>query len=394
LALNAPRILMVDPDPTSIRILQSAVESFGYRIVRAPSAHDALERIASRRVDLLVIGLSSGEAVQLCQRVRSHASCARLPIVLLLDGPEDPDLELRARDLGAEDVCYRSSTPQHFGIRLRNLLRLADVDRDERLFHQLAQSDRLVTLGQLAASVAHEVNNPLSFILSNLNSLKTYLEDVRRVLDAYHRNPSQGAALERELQFVQAMSEAESIVGETIEGGKQVRTLVQELKNLSRVDGGVLEPVDLAEVAASTLLLTERELSARAKIVKALNPAPVSRANRGKLHQVVLNLLVNAAQAMDGKDPKSNELRIVTQTEGKDAILSVSDTGCGIPAEQQERIFDLFYTTKPAGVGTGIGLSVCAMVVHRLGGRIVVRSTAGQGSTFTVRVPFEASLPN
>lgn|SRR5215813_4966473 len=385
---------MVDPDPTSIRILQSAVESFGYRIVRAPSAHDALERIASRRVDLLVIGLSSGEAVQLCQRVRSHASCARLPIVLLLDGPEDPDLELRARDLGAEDVCYRSSTPQHFGIRLRNLLRLADVDRDERLFHQLAQSDRLVTLGQLAASVAHEVNNPLSFILSNLNSLKTYLEDVRRVLDAYHRNPSQGAALERELQFVQAMSEAESIVGETIEGGKQVRTLVQELKNLSRVDGGVLEPVDLAEVAASTLLLTERELSARAKIVKALNPAPVSRANRGKLHQVVLNLLVNAAQAMDGKDPKSNELRIVTQTEGKDAILSVSDTGCGIPAEQQERIFDLFYTTKPAGVGTGIGLSVCAMVVHRLGGRIVVRSTAGQGSTFTVRVPFEASLPN
>jgi len=147
-------------------------------------------------------------------------------------------------------------------------------------------------------------------------------------------------------------------------------------------------------VAASTLLLTERELSARAKIVKALHPAPVSRANRGKLHQVVLNLLVNAAQAMDGTDPKSNELRVVTQTDGKDAILSVSDTGCGIPAEHQERIFDLFYTTKPAGVGTGIGLSVCAMVVHRLGGRIVVRSTAGEGSTFTVRVPFEASLPN
>jgi len=385
---------MVDPDPTSIRILQSAAEGSGYRIVRAPSANDALDRIASRRVDLLVIALPSADAVQLCQCVRSQPSCARLPIVLLLDGPEDRDLELRARDVGAEDVCYRSMSPQHLGVRVRNLLRLADVDRDERLFHQLAQSDRLVTLGQLAASVAHEVNNPLAFILSNLNSLKAYLDDVRRVLAAYHRSPADGAALERESQFAQAMSDAESIVTETIEGGKQVRTLVQELKNLSRVDGGVLEPVDLAEVAASTLLLTERELSSRAKIVKALNPAPVSRANRGKLHQVVLNLLVNAAQAMDGKDPEGNELRIVTQTEGKDAILSVSDTGCGIPAEQQERIFDLFYTTKPAGVGTGIGLSVCAMVVQRLGGRIVVRSAAGEGSTFTVRVPFEVSLAN
>jgi len=276
--------------------------------------------------------------------------------------------------------------------RLQNLLRLAEVNRDERLFHQLAQSDRLVTLGQLAATVAHEINNPLAFILSNLNSLKGYLDDVKKVLGAYHRSYSEGAALEDDLQFSQAMSDAESIVGETIEGGKQVRTLVQELKNLSRVDGGVLEPVDLAEIAASTLLLTERELSSRARIVKALSPAPVSRANRGKLHQVVLNLLVNAAQAMDGKEPERNELRIVTETDGKDALLSVSDTGCGIAPEEQERIFDLFYTTKPAGVGTGIGLSVCAMVVQRLGGRIVVRSAAGQGSTFTVRLPFEASV--
>jgi signal transduction histidine kinase len=232
----------------------------------------------------------------------------------------------------------------------------------------------------------------LAFILSNLNSLKGYLDDVKKVLGAYHRSYSEGAALEDDLQFSQAISDAESIVGETIEGGKQVRTLVQELKNLSRVDGGVLEPVDLAEIAASTLLLTERELSSRARIVKALGPAPVSSANRGKLHQVVLNLLVNAAQAMDGKEPEHNELRIVTETDGKDALLSVSDTGCGIAPEEQERIFDLFYTTKPAGVGTGIGLSVCAMVVQRLGGRIVVRSAAGQGSTFTVRLPFESSL--
>jgi signal transduction histidine kinase len=383
---------MVDSDPGSVQILHSSLGSKDYRIVRASNANEALERIKSRRVDLLVISLPSADALELCKRVRSQPSCARLPIVLFLGEAHDRQEELHARQAGAEEVCSRSIDPRDLAARLQNLLRLAEVNRDERLFHQLAQSDRLVTLGQLAATVAHEINNPLAFILSNLNNLQGYLDDVKKVLGAYHRSHSEGAALEDELQFGHAISDAESIVGETIEGGKQVRTLVQELKNLSRVDGGVLEPVDLAEIAASTLLLTERELSSRARIVKALSPAPVSRANRGKLHQVVLNLLVNAAQAMDGNEPEHNELRIVTETDGKDALLSVSDTGCGIAPEEQERIFDLFYTTKPAGVGTGIGLSVCAMVVQRLGGRIVVRSAAGQGSTFTVRLPFEASL--
>src|SRR5260370_10601042 len=164
------------------------------------------------------------------------------------------------------------------------------------------------------------------------------------------------------------MADGESVVGEASEGGKQVGTLVQEVKKCSWVEGGVLEPVDLAEIAASTLLLTERELSSRARIVKALSPAPVSRANRGKLHQVVLNLLVNAAQAMDGKEPEHNELRIVTETDGKDALLSVSDTGCGIALAEQKRIFDLFDTTKPAGGGNGVGLSARAERPHRLGG--------------------------
>src|SRR5262249_45833785 len=153
-----------------------------------------------------------------------QSSCARLPIVLLVDEPLDSKVELVARQAGAEDVCSRSIDPRDLAARLQNLLRLAEVNRDERLFHQLAQSDRLVTLGQLAATVAHEINNPLAFILSNLNSLKGYLDDVKKVLGAYHRSYSEGAALEGELQFSQGMSDAESIVGETIEGGKQVRT--------------------------------------------------------------------------------------------------------------------------------------------------------------------------
>jgi len=275
--------------------------------------------------------------------------------------------------------------------QVRNLLRLADADRDERLFQQLSHNDRLVTLGQLAASVAHEINNPLAFILSNVSSLKSYWDDVHRIFCAYHDSWEAGMAAERELKFSQSLIDAGSLMQETAEGGRQVRELVQELKMLTCPDGGLLESVDLAEIAASTLVLTERELCGRARVVKALAPARIMRANRGKLHQVVLNLLVNAGQALDGNEPEQNEIRVVTDIDGGDAVLSVSDTGCGIPLEHQERIFDLFYTTKPSGVGTGIGLSVCAMVVKRLGGKIVVRSAAGEGSTFTVRVPVESA---
>jgi len=123
--------------------------------------------------------------------------------------------------------------------------------------------------------------------------------------------------------------------------------------------------------------------------VKDLRPAPIANAPKGKLHQVVMNLLVNAMQALGDKAPRDNEIKVLTGTEGRESVLSVSDTGCGIPEEAQSRIFEPFFTTKPVGVGTGIGLSVCQAVVEKLGGKISVRSTVGQGTTFEVRVPTE-----
>ena len=122
-------------------------------------------------------------------------------------------------------------------------------------------------------------------------------------------------------------------------------------------------------------------------MVKDLRPAPIDSAPKGKLHQVVMNLLVNALQALDDRDPRQHEIRVLTGIDGRDSVLSVSDTGVGIPEEQQTRIFEPFFTTKPVGVGTGIGLSVCVAVVQKLGGRINVQSRVGHGTTFEVRVP-------
>jgi signal transduction histidine kinase len=208
-------------------------------------------------------------------------------------------------------------------------------------------------------------------------------------VNAYRRSVEEGQAAEKRLSFQSALVDIAALIQETAAGGERVRKIVQELKTLSRGDDAPQESVDLAEVVASTLLLTEREMSARAKIVRDLGSARIALAPKNKLHQVVLNLVVNALQAMEEGDPSRNELRLVTRTVGAHAELLVSDTGCGIPPDVQSRIFDPFFTTKPVGVGTGIGLSVCAVVVQKLGGKIQVDSAPGKGTTFTVQIPLE-----
>jgi signal transduction histidine kinase len=177
-----------------------------------------------------------------------------------------------------------------------------------------------------------------------------------------------------------------------VEGGERVRRIVQELRTFSRSADETLEPVDLADVVRSTLLLTERELTSHARLIRDLSPARVEHALRPRLHQLVLNLVINAQQAIAARklEPgQRHSITLATRTEGPWALLAVSDTGVGIPLALRERIFEPFFTTKPVGVGTGLGLAVCAMVAQRLGGRIDVESVEGEGSTFTLRLPID-----
>jgi C4-dicarboxylate-specific signal transduction histidine kinase len=197
--------------------------------------------------------------------------------------------------------------------------------------------------------------------------------------------------MERELEFAQTLEDIDSLIRETSEGGQRVRAIVQGLKSFSRTDDGDAEPLDLSDVAASTLLLTEREISSRATLSKELSAAPVERAPRNKLEQVVLNLLVNALQALNGKDLRDCRIRIATGQDATQAWLSVSDSGCGMAPAVCARLFEPFFTTKPVGEGTGMGLSFSDNVIRKLGGRIDVESEIGKGSTFTVRLPRAAS---
>ena len=390
-------VLAVDDDHNNLKLVSASLTLEGYEVVCASSGEEGLEVLEARQVDLLLLDVRMPglDGLEVCRMIRAQPKFARMPIVFLTADNADVEHTIAGLDAGGDEYLHKPISRRMLSARVRNLLRLANADRERQLLLQVAQSEKLAAVGQIAAGVAHEVNNPLSFILSNLESLRGYVNDLMRVVRAYRMNPETGAALDRTLGLDMLMADVSPLLDETVQGGSRVRAIVQELKTFSRQDTDTFEPVDLAEVARCTLVLTEREVSSKATLVKELSMARVDLAPRQKLHQVMLNLLVNAIHAIEAKPAPPGErhtIRVSTRTENDVAILQVQDSGVGMPDSVKSRIFEPFFTTKPVGVGTGLGLSVCAMVVERLGGRISVESEAGKGTTFTVCVPCDAEM--
>jgi two-component system NtrC family sensor kinase len=246
---------------------------------------------------------------------------------------------------------------------------LARTRQLEETQQQLLFADRLATVGRLAAGVAHEINNPLSYMLSNLNFIHKEL------------SRAEAGALPESKELLDATTEAR-------EGAEHVRVIVQELKMLARPDDVALGPVELEGVVHGAAKIAAQELRGRARLVEQCRGVPMVRGNGQRLGQVVLNLLLNAAHAIELGNEDAQEVRVVARVaQPGSVVLEVSDTGSGIPAENLERIFEPFFTTKPVGVGTGLGLSVCRNLVHSMGGTIQVESQVGRGTTFRITLP-------
>jgi two-component system, NtrC family, sensor kinase len=260
-----------------------------------------------------------------------------------------------------EKVHVRTTELEVANAQLQESLRQLRAAQDQLLF-----TDRLATVGRLAANVGHEINNPLSYILSNLRFLRKELEQGEEA-----DSPEQQDLLE-------AATAAH-------EGAERVRLIVKDLRDLSRRDDVALGPVPLASVIHDAVKLASRELRDRAQLIEECEGVPEVWGDRTRLHQVVLNLLINAAYAITPGKPAENEIRVVARVQGAGSVVvEVKDTGCGIPAENLQRIFEPLFTTKPVGEGTGLGLSVCHTIVTSMGGTIEVESEVERGSTFRI----------
>jgi len=256
-----------------------------------------------------------------------------------------------------------------FGGQVATVVSAHDITERKQMQARLLLTDRLASLGTLAAGIAHEVNNPLAFVLANLGFLE---HEFQRLLLA---------------QPGEQLREMHEVLHETNQGAERIRHIVRDLQTLSRNDGEQRMSVDVCEVLESSLRLMRTEFRDRARVVKDFEPVPTVWASEVRLGQVFLNLLINAAHAMPTGQPERNEVRVRVRTLVTHVVIEVTDTGTGIDPAVRDRIFDPFFTTKPVGKGTGLGLSICHGIVMGLGGELSVESELGKGSTFRVILP-------
>lgn len=256
---------------------------------------------------------------------------------------------------------------------------------------QIMQREKMASLGQLAAGVAHEINNPMSFINSNLVTLDKYISRLNEFILAQSEfigsiNGGLEAGLEdkrKMLKLDYIMGDAKQLITESIEGADRVKKIVLDLKSFSRVDRPEFDLADINSGLESTINIVWNELKYKVTLKREYGNIPMTMCNSGHLNQVFMNLLINAAQAIENQ----GEITVKTWDENGFIHVSISDTGCGIPEDMIDKIFDPFFTTKEIGKGTGLGLSLAYDIIKKHNGKILVESKPGRGTTFTITIP-------
>ncbi|ORL64999.1 ATP-binding protein [Pseudomonas putida] len=276
----------------------------------------------------------------------------------------------------------------------------SEIDERKQLESQLVQSEKLASLGQLAAGVAHEINNPIGFISSNLGTLDSYFQQLSSMLDAYRAaetalgngdTAQHLRQLREQIDLHFLLEDVPLLIRESKEGIGRVSQIVKDLKDFSRVDSQQQwQWANLQQGIESTLNIVASELKYKADLVKEYQPLPDIECLPSQINQVVMNLVVNAAQAMG---PERGTITLRTGHQGDSVWIEVADTGAGIEPQVLPKIFDPFFTTKPVGQGTGLGLSLSYGIVKKHGGDISVNSTVGAGTTFRVQLPLRQSRP-
>lgn len=307
---------------------------------------------------------------------------------------EQLELEIAERQKAQEALQLRAGDLESLNLTLESRVQ-EELHKNREKDAIMLQQDKLASIGQLAAGVAHEINNPMGFIMSNLSTLREYSATLTRYCRILEQQQMVGIrafdeqrAIAQELDIAYILSDMQPLVDESLEGAERVKRIVQDLKNFARADENRFVKADLNQLVQSTINIVRNEIKYVADLELHLGDIPEIVCIPQQINQVITNLLVNAAQAMD----KQGQITITTRQDGDRVLLKVRDTGCGMTEEVRRKIFDPFFTTKEVGKGTGLGLAICYDIVQKHQGEIEVESKPGAGTLFWVWLPM-AGLP-
>jgi len=304
--------------------------------------------------------------------------------------------EERSARINAEKLMSTRSKELHFAHDALKSAYHKLKNQNEQLLHQ----EKLASIGQLAAGVAHEINNPISFVKSNLGTLNRYTDKIVKVMHTYQSALTtlfSGDAInkeaiinsiqviEEEIDIDYILGDLSSLLKESQEGAERIQGIVEGLKNFSRQDTSELELLDIHECLNNTFRLLNNEIKHKAELVTNFGVIPTLLGHPGSFGQVLLNLIVNACQAIDD----FGKITVTTQTNNSSIIISIEDNGKGIDKNDVTRIFDPFFTTKEVGEGTGLGLSISHGIIKKHQGTLDVKSEVGRGTCFTITLPIE-----
>jgi len=423
------RVLLASPAGSALHDRAASIEAAGHTVTLVDSLAGVQNRLENDRYDVVVVDSSLPDWSPPVLKEWCSGDADSAPIVVVADDPaalreKFPDIEQtfylsgvteapavaqlagtvtaaarRERELRAMLSTLNTEAEQ----RARNLeaahARAEKNYRELQQAHsQLLQTEKMASIGQLAAGVAHEINNPIGFIYSNMNTLRDYVVDIREfaarslsVQECLQKGDVSAAeqlaheldawSKDNEIQFV--IDDIETLVSETIDGAERVKRIVTDLRTFSRAEEDHKTTADINKGLESTVNVCWNELKYHCEVIKDLGDIPEIDCYPSKLNQVFMNLIINAAQSIEGK----GTVTIRTRYEDGYVVVEISDTGCGIPKENLDKIFDPFFTTKPVGKGTGLGLSIAYNIVAEHDGELSVESEVGRGTTFTVKLP-------
>ena len=422
-------ILIVDDNPTNLKVLSEALTGDGFQVSVALDGESALEQMKYHQpmlvlLDVMMPGIDGFET---CRRMKSDSSFHEIPVIFMT-ALSETEHKVRGLAIGAVDYITKPFQHEEVLARVKVHLRLRSLSQqleaqNALLKHfnetleekveartaelqqaqvQLIQQEKLSSLGQMVAGIAHEINNPVNFIYGNVVPAHEYVNDLLKLIQLYrsrYPDPTIQETIE-EMDFDFISTDLPKLLDSMQIGADRIRDIVRSLRNFSRLDEADCKIVDLHEGIDNTLMILSHRLKAQSleeiKLIREYGTLPHVTCFPGQFNQVVMNLLANAIDELQSQRIARPEIRIRTERIDPDWVsIRIIDNGSGIPEEVQQKIFNPFFTTKEVGKGTGLGLSIShQIIVGKHGGRLCCRSNQGQGTEFSIEIPIRQPEPD